>query len=63
MTAPRRQAHGVGALCLWAAGHAARRPLGLAAVLATMLLKIGFDLLKLPLSPEMGRVTVARKTR
>jgi ATP-binding cassette subfamily B protein/subfamily B ATP-binding cassette protein MsbA len=34
------------ALCIWALHQAMRRPLGLLAVLATMLLRIGFDVLK-----------------
>jgi ATP-binding cassette subfamily B protein len=48
MTATRRHgtAESMPALCLWALRHAAHRRLGLAAVLAAMLAKIGFDLLK-----------------
>jgi ATP-binding cassette subfamily B protein/subfamily B ATP-binding cassette protein MsbA len=36
----------MGALCLWALRHAARRRLALSAVLSTMLVTIGLDLLK-----------------
>jgi ATP-binding cassette subfamily B protein/subfamily B ATP-binding cassette protein MsbA len=41
-----RTADSISALCLWALRHAARRRLALSAVLSTMLVTIGLDLLK-----------------